>query len=520
MLSDAELRVLRALAEALIPPGGPFPLGAGDVGTAERLARYLQRMAPETQGQVRLLLRAWEAAPLASRHLRRFSRLAPAARDAWVERCLASRLPWRRIPLLLLKTLCLSAFCADPRVEAALGYGHDCLDGRAPGAGPRLVPLQYPDVCVVGSGAGGAVVAYELARAGLRVVVLEEGGYFTQADFTGPPMERVQRFYRNGGATVALGRPTIPVPLGKCVGGTTVVNSGTCFRTPARVLGAWASEHGVTDADPATMAPYFDEVEHMIGVRPVPWEIIGRNAEVFDRGVRALGLGGEPIRRNIVGCRGCGECAFGCPSDAKQAMHLTYLPAACAAGARLYARCRVERMRIERGGAPRARRQRRPRPAPRARAAGRGRRRRDPHPGAPRPQRRAPSRPRPQPPPPPRRRRRRLLQGGAPCLARDAPVLPRRPAPGLARHHDRGDEPGAGGERRGAAGRRHGAQGRPRALPPCGLRRALRVRHRERARAALPRRARAARDLPADPGGRARALRGDRAGGRDLLCRG
>src|SRR5437870_3712613 len=257
MLSDAELRVLRALAEALIPPGGPFPLGAGDVGTAERLARYLQRMAPETQGQVRLLLRAWEAAPLASRHLRRFSRLAPAARDAWVERCLASRLPWRRIPLLLLKTLCLSAFCADPRVEAALGYGHRCLDGRAPGAGPRLIPLQYPDV---------------------RGDVEE-------------------------------------------------------------------------DADPATMKPYFDEVERMIGVRPVPWEIIGRNAEVFDQGVRALGLRGEPIQRNIVGCRGCGECAFGCPSDAKQAMHLTYLPAACAAGARLYARCRVERMRIERGRA-------------------------------------------------------------------------------------------------------------------------------------------------------------------------
>src|SRR2546426_5819038 len=266
-----------------------------------------------------------------------------------------------RVPLLLLKTLCLSAFCADPRVEQALGYAHGCLDARAPGTGPRLTPLQYPEVCgdveevadacVVGSGAGGAVAAHELARAGLRVVVLEEGGYFTQADFTGPPMERVQRFYRNGGATVALGRPTIPVPLGKCVGGTTVVNSGTCFRTPARVLGAWASEHGVADADPATMAPYFDEVEHMIGVRPVPWEIIGRNAEVFDRGVRALGFGGEPIRRNIVGCRGCGECAFGCPSDAKQAMHLTYLPAACAAGARLYARCRVERMRIERGRA-------------------------------------------------------------------------------------------------------------------------------------------------------------------------
>src|SRR4029077_13304002 len=132
---------------------------------------------------------------------------------------------------------------------------------------------ETADACVVGSGAGGAVVACELARAGLRVVVLEEGGYFTQADFSGPPMERVQRFYRHGRATVALGRPAIPVPLGKCVGGTTVVNSGTCFRTPERVLREWAGEHGLTDADPAAMAPYFDEVERAIGVRPVPWEI-------------------------------------------------------------------------------------------------------------------------------------------------------------------------------------------------------------------------------------------------------
>ena len=80
MLSDAELRVLRAVAEALIPPGGPFPLGAGDVGTAERLARYLQGMAPETERQVRLLLRAWEAAPLASRRRRGKSGASAASR--------------------------------------------------------------------------------------------------------------------------------------------------------------------------------------------------------------------------------------------------------------------------------------------------------------------------------------------------------------------------------------------------------------------------------------------------------
>ena len=347
------------LAEALLPAVDAFPIGAAEVDMAGRVGAYLAHLTPATRTQLRALLRAWEAGPLASRHLRPFSRLSPSARMAWVEQCAASRAPWRRLPLTLLRMICLAAFCADPRVEAALGYQHGCLDERPPRSGPRLQPFQFPalhgnveetaDACVIGSGAGGAVVARELARAGLRVVVLEEGAYFTQQDFVGAPFERAQRFYRNGGSTIALGRPTLAIPLGKCLGGTTVVNSGTCFRTPDRVLREWEARDGVENADPAAMASYFDEVEQALSVKPVPWEIIGRNAELFDQGVRALGLHGEPIRRNIVGCRGCGECAFGCPSDAKQAMHLTYLPAAEAAGARLYARCRAERVTIERG---------------------------------------------------------------------------------------------------------------------------------------------------------------------------
>ena len=112
----------------------------------------------------------------------------------------------RRALALWLKTLCLMAFTSDPQVSQALGYTGSCLDGDRPLEGPRLHPIAYPDihgevevradVCVVGSGAGGAVVARELAEGGLSVVVLEEGAYFTSSDFQGPPFERVLRLYR------------------------------------------------------------------------------------------------------------------------------------------------------------------------------------------------------------------------------------------------------------------------------------------------------------------------------------
>jgi len=116
------MRTLRAVAETLIPAGGGFPIAAGDTAVAERVASYVGRMPRGTEKQIRWLLRGWDALPLASRHLRRFSALRDAERAAWLERCQASPLPWRRAPLVLLKTLCLAAFCADRRVEEALGY--------------------------------------------------------------------------------------------------------------------------------------------------------------------------------------------------------------------------------------------------------------------------------------------------------------------------------------------------------------------------------------------------------------
>jgi len=359
-LGARRMATLRALAAAVIPRDGPFPLGADDVDAAGRLADYLSRFPARLRRALLLLVTAWEYLPVLSRYRRPFSRLTQSERESFLRESEGSRLPPRRLAALWLRTLCLMAFTSDPRVSQAVGITSatgGCLDEAPPADGPRLEPIAYPeirgrveiqaDVCIVGSGAGGAVVARELAEGGLSVVVVEEGAYFTRADFQGPPFERMLRLYRDGGLTGAVGRSIVPIPLGKAVGGTTVVNSGTCFRPPARVLREWSSRWGIEGIDPTSMEPVLQRVEETLSVRPVPDHLLGGNARVFERGVRALGYHGAPIQRNIDGCRGCGVCAYGCPSDAKQAMHLSYLPRAEAAGARIYARCRVDRIAVE-----------------------------------------------------------------------------------------------------------------------------------------------------------------------------
>ena len=224
----------------------------------------------------------------------------------------------------------------DPRLNVITGLDHD--------------HVERVDVVVVGSGAGGAVVARELAECGLSVVVIEEGAYFTKDDFTGPPLYRYQRLERNAGSTQTFGKRPIPLPIGRAVGGTTVMNSGTCWRTPDKVLNDWTSK-GIEGVDPASMRPYFERVERIVNMRPVPREVWGRNAELTHEGVVKLGISGGPLMRNITDCHGCGTCAMGCPSNAKQAMHISYLPLAQRAGARIYARTRVDRVVVRDGAA-------------------------------------------------------------------------------------------------------------------------------------------------------------------------
>ena len=206
------------------------------------------------------------------------------------------------------------------------------------------------DFCVVGAGAGGAVAAAELAEGGAGVVVLEQGPTHDPDAFTARPPEMLARLYRDGGQTATLGAPPIALPLGRGVGGTTLVNSGTCFRTPPRVLERWASEFGL-ELDEASLRPCFERVERALSVAEVTPELAGANAAIARRGAERLGWAHGYLRRNARGCVGSGVCVFGCPTSAKQHTGITYIPRASAAGARIITGADVREVLVERGRA-------------------------------------------------------------------------------------------------------------------------------------------------------------------------
>ena len=210
--------------------------------------------------------------------------------------------------------------------------------------------VERPDVCIIGSGAGGAAMADVLSGAGLDVVVLEEGGYYTKDRYsTYKPAVAMKILYRDYGGTIAFGKNPIMLPLGKAVGGTTVINSGTCFRTPDSILKDWAERYGVENASSKDMEPYFKQVEKKINVTQVSPQVLGKNGLVFKRGADALGMSNGMLMHNMINCHGCGRCAFGCPHDAKQAVHLNFIPSALEHGARVYANARAENITVEAG---------------------------------------------------------------------------------------------------------------------------------------------------------------------------
>jgi len=358
VVSPHQHATLLAVAEAALPAGRFIP-AAGEA-TVQKLQQFVETLPGTVQHGLNGLLRGLDAQSWLI-HRRSFTKVAPEKRLAILDGWRTGDV-FRRLMLRALVTPLKMAHFDDPALYKQLGCVYDVhrakaemkpayMRDRVHAASDGDLAVEC-DVVVVGTGAGGAVVGRELAEAGLAVVFVEEGKYFDRTHFSGRSFQMQQKLYRRGGSTFSIGNVGIPIPLGQTVGGTTTVNSGTCYRTPDRVLAGWASELGLGELGPDAMGRYFDRVEGVLGVAQAPASLMGGNGRVIARGANAIGLTKHhPLKRNAPECDGQGVCCFGCPTDAKRSTNVSYIPLALRAGAELFCEARMHRIIVDGGRA-------------------------------------------------------------------------------------------------------------------------------------------------------------------------
>jgi choline dehydrogenase-like flavoprotein len=330
-----------------------LPAAEREVDVSGPVSEFLASVSPRVLARLKLALRAFDWLPFPWR----FSRLDLAAREDFLRRMERSRFSLYHELLLMAKVFTTLGYAVTPQVEARIGVETSCrlADGSLPAPAGSLgdtTPAgdgEECDVVIVGSGAGGAAAAATLAEAGLDVIVLEAGDHYNRDSYPSDPLAAIASLYRDGGLTIAEGRPPIPVPVARTVGGTTVINSGTCFRAPSPILDEWRRRFGVEWA--GDLDPDFAEAEEFLRVTPLDPERMGRNGQLAMEGAAALGASGGPISRNAGSCVQCSSCPYGCRIDAKRGMHVSYLPRAVAAGARIRAGVEARSVLVENGRA-------------------------------------------------------------------------------------------------------------------------------------------------------------------------
>jgi choline dehydrogenase-like flavoprotein len=352
-LSPAARDVLQAVAATLVVEG-PADLG-------DRVARKVASLPrPADRRELDLLLRLLDSGIvnlLTSGIPRPFTRMSPAQRERCLRGWATSRLPQRRKAFQALKRLTTVTHYTTPSAARAIGYPGPL--GSPPATPKPIRPVAITadsalscDVVVIGSGAGGGVVAAELAAAGKDVIVLEKGGYRNEADFTHQEGDALETMYDAGGllATSDLG---LVVLQGATLGGGTVINYTTSFPTPEPVRREWAKAHNLPHFESTEFQRSLDAVARRIGVNTDHAKPSGRD-QVLIRGLEQLGWHHGLLPRDVRGCPqddGCGYCGMGCRHGAKQSTLITYLQDAAQRGARMVVNCEVRRVVIERAAA-------------------------------------------------------------------------------------------------------------------------------------------------------------------------
>jgi choline dehydrogenase-like flavoprotein len=228
----------------------------------------------------------------------------------------------------------------DP-IQVGIGSGWKVIDAAM--LNDNLV--IEADVAIIGTGAGGGVTAEMLTKSGLTVVMIEEGALKSSKDFKMREAQAYPALYQESAARKTKDK-TISILQGRTVGGSTTVNWTSSFRTPNGTLGYWQKHFGLKDYSADALAPWFEMMEQRLAIsatQPPPNE----NNDLLKRGAAALGISTGVILRNAKGCWNLGYCGMGCPTNAKQSMLVTTIPAALSHGATLITHARADTLDID-----------------------------------------------------------------------------------------------------------------------------------------------------------------------------
>ncbi len=371
-LTPSERETLRAACDALVPAfegeAGLYGRRASDLGVDKTLAETVEGLlTPASARDFRRILRVfdsrWYNFLLTGRPVR-FGGLGPAEKERYLSSWRDSSIPLKR-----------TAFQAFKRLVCFLNY---TVTGPA-GSNPNWADIGYPgpsgdaptpldealrikpfspsadtklecDVCVVGSGAGGSVIADRLSTAGLDVVVLEQGEYETPETFMQSELRMMQKLFLQSG-TASSKDLSFVLLAGRGAGGGTTVNWNTCLKPPDRVRREWSEQYGLSEAAGPVFSSYLDGVWRDLRVNDRESQRNPNNQVLWD-GCKALGYreGSDyaVIHRNAVGCdERCDFCTYGCIYACKQSTGMNYLPRAYQKGARFLFNVRVERVEVE-----------------------------------------------------------------------------------------------------------------------------------------------------------------------------
>lgn len=380
-LGATEYRALMALSDVIVQgPDEAVP----PPKIAANVDRYFARIRAKRRWVQRVGLLAMQLHPLLSLKAP-FSELDEEARLDHLKRHfqragMNTRLPGRQFVQAMIRVanqLTYVGYYSDPDSFQTIGYepferrerfARLERDGKIPTPGEHPLVVSRPEavtdtdvqaeVCIVGSGAGGAVLAYRLAEAGKSVVLLERGQYVEPRDFSSDEVEMIGKLYGDG-VFQQTEDFRFTVLQGSCVGGSTVVNNAVSIRPPAHVLDRWNGTYGA-GLDLDGLAQSTARIEQLLRIGPMdpgpinPDVRLNPSAPKFLDGVAKqrrdpdFQLDVQTARANINGCLGCGYCNIGCRYGKKLSMLDSLLPWAQREfghqRVRIFAECEAEKI--------------------------------------------------------------------------------------------------------------------------------------------------------------------------------